>query len=412
DGKLPPDDLALQVALLAGRPEPASWRRAVKLLETLSATQPLSATQRLQLARLRDRAGRWEECRNEMVSLVAGPNAPPALYALLIERLIAHGELSAARTWLTKLRSLAPDAPVTLALEAKLAMAEDDRPTAVAAARKLMPAGPVPLEQLPQLREVARLMEDLGFPKAADKVLGEFADRSVDGIAARAEFLGRQKRTVEALDLLESAWARLPLERVLQSGLTVIRGKGERPTAEMTGRVDQWFKKALREDPDSIVLALLQAELRELEGRSADVEAIYRELLARKDLEPTQGAIVANNLAFHLARPETAAEAKKLIDSAIVVLGPHPDLLDTRGVIRLAGGELREAIVDLEEAALEPSSVKLLHLALAQAEDKQGNAARKSLERAKKMGLDPLQLAPSDRLRLERVEAALGPAGA
>lgn len=411
DGKLPLDDLVLQVALLAGRPEPASWRRAVKLLETLSAAQPLSAAQRLQLAQLRERTGRWEECRNEMVSLVAGPSTSPALYALLVVRLIEHGELSTARTWLTKLRSLAPDAPVTLALEAKLAIAENDRPTAVAAARKLMPTGPVPLEQVPQLREVARLMEDLGFPKAADKVLGEFADRSVEGIVARAEFLGRQQRTEEALDLLESAWNRLPLERVLQSGLTVIRGKGKRPTAEMTERVEQWFNKALREDPDSVVLGLLQAELRELQGRSDEVESLYRVLLARKDLAPTQAAIVANNLAFHLARPETAAEAKKLIDSAIVELGPHPDLLDTRGVIRLAGGDTRQAIVDLEEASLEPSSAKLLHLALAQAEDKQGNAARRSLERAKKLGLDPLQLTPSDRARLERVEAALGPSG-
>lgn len=412
DGKLPPDDLALQVSLLAGRPEPASWRRAVKLLETLSAAQPLSAAQRLQLARLRERAGRWEECRSEMVSLVAGANTPPALYALLVERLVEHGELSSARTWLTKLRTLAPDAPVTLALEAKLAMAENDRPTAVAAARKLMPAGPVPLEQVAQLKEIARLMEDLGFPKAADKLLGDFADRSVDGVVARAEFLGRQKRTEEALDLLESAWSRLPLERVLQVGLSVIRGKGDRPTAEMTGRIEQWFKKAFREDPDSVVLALLQAELRELQGRSDEVESLYRELLARKDLAPTQTAIVANNLAFHLARPETVAEAKQLIDSAIVELGPHPDLLDTRGVVRLADGDPRRAIEDLEEAALEPSSVKLLHLALAQVEDKQGNAARRSLERAKKLGLDPLLLNPSDRARLERVEAALGSPGA
>jgi cellulose synthase operon protein C len=412
DGKLTPDDVSLLVSMLAGRPEPASWRRAAKLLETLAASQPLSAGQRLQLAQLRERAGRWEECRSDLVSLVAAPNAPPALYALLVEKLIEHGELSSARTWLTKLRSLVPDAPVTLALEAKLAMAEDDRPTAVAAARKLMPSGPVPLEQVGQLRDIARLMEDLGFPKAADKILSEYAGRSVDGIVARAEFLGRQKRTGEALDMLETAWNRLPLERVLQAGLTVVRGKGDRPSPEMTARLDEWFKKALREDPDSVVISLLQAELREMQGRSDEVETLYRNLLARKDLAPTQAAIVANNLAFHLARPETAAEAITLIDSAIAEIGPHPDLLDTRGVVRLAAGDPRRAIADLEEAALSPSPVKLLHLALAQAEDKQTLAARRSLELAKKRGLDPLLLIPADRARLERVEAAIGTKGA
>jgi tetratricopeptide (TPR) repeat protein len=234
----------------------------------------------------------------------------------------------------------------------------------------------------------------------------------VDGIVARAEFLGRQKRTGEALDLLETAWNRLPLERVLQAGLTVIRGKGDRPSPEMTARLDQWFKKALREDPDSVVIALLQAELRELQGRSDEVESLYRDLLARKDLAPTQAAIVANNLAFHLARPETAAEAITLIDSAIAELGPHPDLLDTRGVVRLAAGDARRAIADLEEATLSPSPLKLLHLALAQAEDKQTLAARRSLEQARKRGLDRALLTPADRARLERVEAAVGGKGA
>jgi len=408
DGKLGPDDVALQVALLAGRQEPASWRRAINLLESLARSQPLSSPQRLQLAQLREKAGRWAECRDDLVSLVATPNAPPGLNAILVERLIEHGELSSARTWLAKLRSVAPEAPATLALEAKLAIAENDRPTAVAAARKLMPSGDVPLEQVPQLMSVAKLMEELGFPKAADKVLGDYAERSTDGVLARAEFLGRQKRSAEALDLLEKAWSRLPLARLLQSALVVARGQGATPPKEMTDRLDQWFTKARREDPDSVVISLLQAELRELEGRSGEVEGMYRELLSRKDLAGTQAAIVANNLAFHLARPDTVDEAKKMIDSAIAEIGPHPDLLDTRGVVRLAAGEPRLAVADLEEAVLEPSPVKFLHLALAQIEDKQGNAARRSLEQAKKLGLAPNQLLPADRKRYDRVEAALG----
>ena len=135
---------------------------------------------------------------------------------------------------------------------------------------------------------------------------------------------------------------------------------------------------------------------------------MYRELLDRKDLGGTQAAIVANNLAFHLARPDTIDEAKKLIDGAIVELGPHPDLLDTRGVVRLAAGEPRLAVADLQEAVLAPSPVKFLHLALAQVEDKQGNAARRSLDQAKKLGLEPSRLSPADRQRYDRVEAALG----
>ena len=407
DGRLGPDDVALQVTLLAGRPEPASWRRAITLLESLARTQPLSSSQRLQLAQLRERAGRWAECRDDMISLVASPNAPPALMGLLVEQLIEHGELSSAKTWLGTLRAALPEAPATLALEAKLAIAENDRPTAVAAARKLMPAGDVPLEQMGQLRSVAKLMEDLGFPKAADKVLTDYAQRVVDGPLVRAEFLGRQRRVDEALDLLEAAWNRVPLARVLQSALAVVRSQGGTPDAATTARLQQWFSRARREDPDSVVIELLQAELYDLEGRTSDVEKAYRTILERKDLTGAQMAIVANNLAFHLARPETIAEAKQLIDKALVELGPHPDLLDTRGIIHLAAGETKPALIDLEEAALDPSPAKLLHLATAQVANQQLAQARQSLDRAKKLGLVPEQLSAADKGRYDLVEAAL-----
>jgi len=86
--------------------------------------QPLSTAQRLQLADLRDRTGRWEDCRTELVSLVASPAASPAIYAVLIEKLIQHDDFSSARLWLDKLRGKQQKAPLTLRrIEAKLAMA-------------------------------------------------------------------------------------------------------------------------------------------------------------------------------------------------------------------------------------------------------------------------------------------------
>jgi hypothetical protein len=140
------------------------------------------------------------------------------------------------------------------------------------------------------------------------------------------------------------------------------------------------------------------------------VASIYREMLDRPGLEPMQAAIVANNLAFHLAQPETATEALELVNRAIGELGPHPDLLDTRGVVLVAAGKATQALADLQEAVLAPSAAKFLHLALAQAEARQPKDAARSLERARTLGMDPAQLPAADKTRLERLEKTLAEA--
>jgi tetratricopeptide (TPR) repeat protein len=287
-------------------------------------------------------------------------------------------------------------------------MASNDRAAAAEAARKLMPTDNVAADQAAQLAAIARLMEDLGFPKAADQVLTKLIAVSPDGIIPRAEFLGRHDRAAEALDLLQDRWNDVPLERLLTAAVSVARSKSTATTE--AERFERWFTKARRIDPGSTTIQLLKAELRGLQGRSKDVEAIYRELLARPELTPMQTAIVSNNLAFHLATPSTADEARTLIDAAIGTLGPHPDLLDTRALVHLALGDNKEAVADLEQAVLQPSDVKFLHLAYAQFRTGETLAARKSLAASRKKGLVPDRLSSSDRDRLAELEAAISPA--
>jgi Tfp pilus assembly protein PilF len=323
---------------------------------------------------------------------------------MVVEKMLDHGEISAARTWIRRLQGVAPDSPMTRAVEARLAIATGDRETAVAAARKLMPAADATAEQADQLTTTAKLFEDLGFAKAADKVLAQLAGLSADGVLTRAAFLGRQKRTGEALDVLEQVWEKVPLERLMQVALEAVRDGEDQAAAD---RLDGWFSKAIRKDPESLALQLLRAELRDFQGRQADSEGIYRELLDRPRLEPMQSAIVTNNLAFHLAKPDTAAEARTLVDKAIAELGPHPDLLDTRGLVALAAGNVREAVTDLQEAVLQPTATKLLHLAFAQLQAGDAAAASRSLEAARKQQLRPARLSAADRERLETLEAEL-----
>lgn len=412
DGKRSPEDLELLITMLSDRLEPASWRRAIEFLVELRKQRPLTTNQRILLAQLYNKIGDWEACRRDLVELVASPSSPPWLYSILIENLISHQELESARTWLQKLQSVSAGSPMALALEAKLAMATNDRERAVAAAKQLMPTGPVPPEQAPQLALVAKLLEEMKFPKAADKVLVEYARLSPQGVLAHAEFLGRQGRVTEALDLLDTLWETVAVERLLQSAVAVCRSAPDAIDDGQRERVQAWFARAKRQDPGSVRIPMVEALLQESQGRIADAEDTYREILGRDGLAPLHAAVVANNLAFLKAHPDSVEEATRLIESAIQELGPHPDLLDTRGLVWLAAGDSDRALDDIMESVLLPSPAKYLHLAMAQIQAKQNGEARLSLEKAKKLGLDEKQLSPADRERLQRVEAAVQSAGA
>jgi tetratricopeptide (TPR) repeat protein len=409
DGKAAPEDLDLEITLLANRPEPAAWRRAIALLDELGMIQPMNPTQRFLRAQLLEKVGRWDEARSEFITLVAPRTTPAGQVAMLVEKLIDHGELSTARTWLRRLAQMAPDAAVTLALEAKLALAENDRPRAVESARRLMPGGVVPQDNPGQLAAVGKLMEDLGFTKAADKVYEQYAALSGDGVLARIEFLGRQGRTDEAMELLETHQDAMSLERAITVALRVASSQTDDTTArQAAARVREKLEKAKRIDPGSLVLRLIDAELVALEGREADAEKVYRDLLASKDLDATQRAIVANNMAFHLATPETADEARRLVDDAIDQLGTIPDVLDTRGLVRLAAGDARGAVEDLREAVLVPSAAKYLHLAVAELAAGNESAARAAYEKSRDAGINRQRINRTDRERLLQLETALG----
>ena len=404
-GRLPPEDMAVQVRLLSRRGEPSCWRQAIDLLGAIAGQRPLTIQEQLQLADLQEKSGRWDDARNGLITICSAPNAPPAFLAMLVEKLVAHDEVAAARTWMRLLKKKLPESAATHALEARVALAQNDREAAVAAARHLLPAAEA--EGLPrdQAVGIARLLEELGFAKAADRILSRLPADSPEVILARVGFLGRQKRPAEALDLLEKHWSDLPLQRLLQAGFEVVRDQ-DTPGAHTT-RLGDWLGKARREDPDSVMLALTLAELREIEGRPEEVEKIYRDVLARKDVPPQLLAVLSNNLAFHLAQPATASEARRLIEAAIEELGPQPDLLDTRGLVHLAAGDTTRALEDLREAALEATPGKLLHLACAELAAGDADAARRTLERARKKRIANSRLVSSDRERLQKLTAAL-----
>jgi len=411
DGTVSIDDVDLEIKLLTNRREPASWRRAIQLLDQLADRRSLTNSEQLTHAQLQEKVGDWDAARGKLIAIVASPKTPPAFVALLIEKLLEHGEVSTAETWLRRLEKSSSDSVITVALTAKLAKAKNDRKEAANIARRLMPAGDVSAENAAQLKALAQLMEDLDFPKAADQILEQYAGLSTDGVMARIQFLGRQSRTDEALDLLKSQWENMSLERALSLAVEVLRSQPDDVTAmPAAARISPWVEKARLVDPGSLVIRLVDAEVRTMLGREAEAEGIYRDLLGRRDLDARQTAIIANNLAFHLAKPKTASEARKLIDTAMAELGPLPDLLDTRGLVSLAQGDHGAALTDLRDAVLEPTATKYLHLAAAEMAAGNSAAAKQALETARRKGLDKARLVPQDATRLKDLESELPPA--
>ena len=409
DGTLAPEDIALKVSLLAVRQEPKCWRQAVEILENFRRQNRLSTEQRLLLAQMLENLGRWQECRKELLDIAVLPDIPSPVYTLVAERLLEHDETASARVWLEKLKKREPNSLMTQALTARLAIADNDKATAVAVARLLMPDPDQnkPVDDLGQLAAVAKLMEELDFEKAAEQVFDRFAKESPDGILAKAAFLARQKRYSEALVQLESAWNSGSHSQILQAGLQLVREESQPPNPESVAQLESWIARTRREDPESFVLLGVDASLRELLGQKKLAMDIYREALRQKKLSPPQAAAVSNNLAYLLADPANATEALALIESAIEELGPHPDLLDTRAMVCLAAGETLRAIEDLNEAVIVPTPIRYLHLAVAQIAARSELAAKASLEKAKSLGLDSILLSTQDRVLLERVEQAV-----
>ena len=343
-----------------------------------------------------------------MVALAALPEPPPAVLAAFVDKLIRHGDVAQAAAQLKTLTVREPTASGVIALEARLAVAQGDRPTAVAAVKRLTDAAATPATGGQQLLQLAALMQELGLDDEAETLLGQIAEQSAAGLVARVDFLARRGKTAASLDLLEANRQRLGAASFLQAAVSVLRTADAEGASEQAARVEDWFATAPRIDRDVVGFSLLKAELLAVQGHHEEAAALYKEQLARGDLQAAQRVIVQNNLAMQLVRPETAAEAERLIDEAIAEQGPHPSLLDTKGLALLAGGASGEAVELLREAALDRSAEKQLHLACALVADRALDDARQVLLDARKMGLDPRRLDADDRKRLEKVEEAIG----
>ena len=403
------EDLAMSVNLLLQRDEPASWRQALSMLDSLATRRALGVDERVMQARLQAKLNPKlkTKARDELIAIAATSESSNTVVAALVEMLLDGNDPTMAKRWIEKLRAVAPDAPATLRLDAKLALAQNDRDEASRIIAKLIPDEPVDARNAQRMLTGAEIAEQLGFPEVAERVFADFATLSPDGAVLHARALGRRHQTTEAIEQLESVREKISVTMFLDALSAVLRGRSGSLDEETLGKIDRWISAARRENPDSPDVEIQTALLADLLGRSDDAIRSYRDLLASNKLSQLQSGIVAGNLAWLLARPETADEASELVDRSIRELGPHPDVLDTRALVRLARGQTILALEDMDDALLSPTPIKYIHLAAIRVAANDIDGASAALEQSREAGLADLQLTAEEAARVEKVEAAI-----
>ena len=123
-----------------------------------------------------------------------------------------------------------------------------------------------------------------------------------------------------------------------------------------------------------------------------------------------ENVVAMNNMALVLAvSGRDHPEALRLVQRALEGDGEEAVLLDTRGMIYLAMGSPAKALADFEVSLSNgESSERFFHVAVAQAELRQAEPAKKALAKALELGLTEASLHPLERPFLTKTRALLG----
>ena len=190
-------------AVLALKPGRREHLRAIEILERLAGRQALSREDRFLLVQLYEQVGKPQRAWDLMVPLLqAGGN--PRYLAHAVGFLLDQNRFDEAEPWLADLEKLQRQSlPLrTVYLRARLLKGRGKGPDGVALLVK-QAAGKDAVTAV----RVAALIENLGYPAEAEDLYRRYAKeaKEPDAVLVLAQYLGRRKRTAEALDVCEGA---------------------------------------------------------------------------------------------------------------------------------------------------------------------------------------------------------------
>jgi tetratricopeptide (TPR) repeat protein len=397
---VPADDLRVLAEVYEAQQTPAYHKKAREVLEKLVARDGGIPEIRFRLAMIYSRDGDWAEAQKEYRALLAqtenannrafANRRPDYMAKFALELLQRHDSdqdkqsLNEAKELIDKVKGLRPDSLIADELQAHFYKASNQVDKAVDLIRSKAEQPNLPD---PMLWDLARLAEAIDQVDLAQELLRKLVARSdkVPYRLALVELLGRRGKVKDALDLCEELWQKANPDELVPSVLKVFASPAGKRDEAQKSRAAAWFESALKQHPESPNLVFGLGSLREQQQRYHDAEDVYRRGVGQK----SESYAVLNNLAWLMTlRKENGQEALALINRAIAVRGPDPDLLDTRGCIYRVTGDSQHAIEDLTESiALAPTESKYFHLAQAYLEADKKQDAIKALATARTLKL-------------------------
>jgi tetratricopeptide (TPR) repeat protein len=252
-----------------------------------------------------------------------------------------------------------------------------------------------------------RVLMALGLPEAAERLGAEVAASGPRGRIVFARLLAGRGQSARANDELNEAAKAGPADAA--EAARVAAALADELGGDWVGRTEALLRLSLKAQPESIELLISRAFIEHLRGDYKGELATYEAALAKNP----PSYMFLNNMAWTLSeemgRPD---EGLRRIDEAIKRSGRHAHLVDTRGVILLRLRRIDEAIKDLDEAAAILATGPI-YFHLARAYKAAGREAdfEKARDLARKAGLRPDQLQPSERDEAARLIGFTADAG-
>lgn len=423
NNKLPAEDLRhldvlvnkrLRGQLLGTRTDANSRTKLIELYEGMIADRaPILAQEKLALARAYESIGNLSRALALSKELV---DFGPEYLADYVRLLMENGDYEEAKSRMTTLIAIVPDSLVANRLQTRLNFLLKEYDDLIEDFENIIDESVHAGESYPtRLIWAAQFAEYFAdqcthtdqasvkkqLEKIAEQSYKRYAELDPSKAVEYAKYLARKGRVTEGLNVVGEDYQAIDVNQLLAFAGNTLASK---LTSAQHVRLIAITKYLHEKMPGSSAPLQIEAGLHVLQVDFDRAAKLYEEVLK---IDPTH-EVALNNLAMIQANHlHDAAVAGKYIDLAISKHGEKPNLLDTKGFVRLEEGKYEEAVYLFRKVmSSEPSPIRRLHLAYASFKAGDKENAYEELRTARQAGLKDTDADVWEKKFLDELEQA------